>query len=194
MAHSVQTFNHSALNIAKDEIRLACLLPSCSSDEIECELFIVNLEVQPFHEALSYEWGPPSQSSFWITIDGKLCSVRENLWHALRSLRKDSQPRVLLIDTLCINKDDSMESSHQVTHMGEIYRNAERVIVWVGREQLGSLEEETSTATTFLEDVRQYEITEFLPTRVSSPGMKTSESNSYGRAWRALLHFCRRSY
>jgi hypothetical protein len=55
MAHSVQTFNHSAINIAKDEIRLVRLLPSCSSDEIECELFIVNLEVQPFHEALSYE-------------------------------------------------------------------------------------------------------------------------------------------
>jgi hypothetical protein len=87
-----------------------------------------------------------------------------------------------------------MGRSHQVTHMGEIYRNAERVIVWVGREQLGSPEEETLTAATFLEDVRQYEITEFLPTKASSPGMKTSESNSYGPAWRALLNFCRRSY
>jgi hypothetical protein len=62
--------------------------------------------------------------------------------------------------------------------MGEIYRNAKRVIVWVGREQIGRLEEKASTAMTFLEDVRQYEITEFLPTKVSSHGNKTAESSS----------------
>jgi hypothetical protein len=36
------------------------------------------------------------------------------------------------IDAICINQQDNEEKDHQVQHMGEIYRNAKLVVVWLG--------------------------------------------------------------
>jgi hypothetical protein len=86
MAHTMETFIYSPLD-RKHEIRLLRLKRrqfSSSSDEIECELLHVNLDTKPYYEALSYEWGPPANSPFWISVDGKLHRVRENLSDALR--------------------------------------------------------------------------------------------------------------
>ena len=88
MAHTMETFIYSPLD-RKHEIRLSRLQPHqfSSSDEIECELLQVNLDTKPHYEALSYGWGPPANSPFWISVDGKLYQVRENLSDALRDLR-----------------------------------------------------------------------------------------------------------
>jgi hypothetical protein len=64
MAHTVETFMYSPLDLGKHEIRLLRLQPRqfSSSGEIECELHQVNLDTEPYYEALSYEWGPPTNS------------------------------------------------------------------------------------------------------------------------------------
>lgn len=104
MAHTMETFIYSPLD-RKHEIRLSRLQPHqfSSSDEIQCELLQVNLDTKPHYEALSYGWGPPANSPFWISVDGKLYQVRENLSDALRDLRLKYEPRMLWIDALCIN-------------------------------------------------------------------------------------------
>ena len=124
MAHTVESFIYSPLALGKHEIRLLRLQPRhfSSSDEIECELLQVNLDTKPYYEALSYEWGPPANSPFWISIDGKLHQVRENLSDALRDLRLKYEPRMLWIDALCINQDDPIELAHEVKRMKQIYR------------------------------------------------------------------------
>jgi len=42
------------------------------------------------------------------------------------------EPRVLWIDAICINQDDSRERRTEVIEMGSIYSNAAQVLVWLG--------------------------------------------------------------
>ncbi|KAL1653251.1 cell separation during budding [Didymella pomorum] len=42
--------------------------------------------------------------------------------------------RTVWADALCINQDDLSERAHQVTLMGRIYSQAERVVVWLGSD------------------------------------------------------------
>jgi len=76
-------------------------------------------------------WGSaePAQP---ISVDGRPASVRQNPWAALKSLRGRHGPRTLWIDALCINQDDVLERNAQVAIMGRIYREAKKVLVWLG--------------------------------------------------------------
>ena len=71
--------------------------------------------------------------------------VRPNLSDALRHLRDYSDPSpqqsrrlpqtlVLWIDNICINQEDRNEKSVQVRMMADIYKHAESVFIWLGRE------------------------------------------------------------
>lgn len=40
---------------------------------------------------------------------------------------------MLWIDAVCIDQTDHREKSRQVAQMGDIYRDAERVLVWLGK-------------------------------------------------------------
>jgi hypothetical protein len=196
MAHTGETFIYSQLDLGKHEIRLLRLQPRrlSSSDEIECELIQVNLDTEPYYEALSYEWGPPANSLFWISVDGKLHLVRENLSDALRDLRLKYEPRLLWIDALCINQDDTMERNHQVARMGDIYRNATSVIVWLGRERLDKTgQDDALIAISFLEDTRRRSLAEFIPGNESERQSQLLQKG-YDRIWEAVLNLCRRHY
>lgn len=98
----------------------------------------------PPYEALSYTWGPPLPTCN-ITLNGRPFEIRENLSDFLERMRigitlldKDESPllhpKYLWIDQLCINQSSEKEKSHQVKRMAEIYKQAQRVIVWLGRD------------------------------------------------------------
>jgi hypothetical protein len=94
----------------------------------------------PSYEALSYVWGTETDPSF-VTIRGKRArlgsshlSITQNLAEAMRYLRQEHKSRVLWIDAICINQKDLAERSVQVGRMGDIYRNATQVDVWLGPE------------------------------------------------------------
>lgn len=129
-----------------DEIRLLTLQPRSSGATIKCAISHAKISSKPRYEALSYMWGPKVRKP--IEIDGKTCSVRENLYSALAHLRLEDRPRTLWIDAVCINQQDVGERNHQVTQMGLIYTRAERVIVW-----LGPLTPEASLAMKWLSKV-----------------------------------------
>lgn len=107
------------------------------------EAIVISLEVVPFsedqrpeYEALSYVWGSPEQPEF-VRVDdrnGLTISATRNLATALKYLRHTDEPRVLWIDALCINQTDDVEKGPQVGMMGDIYRHATRVVVWLGPE------------------------------------------------------------
>ena len=65
-------------------------------------------------------------------------NVTGNLKVALVRLRYRDAPRNLWIDTICINQDDLKERSAQVQLMGEIYKRASRVLIWLGEEDSGT--------------------------------------------------------
>jgi hypothetical protein len=114
-----------------DEIRLLCLEPRSSGDKIECTIKHVKFSDSPVYEALSYMWGPQNVLQY-IFVSGNNILVRENLWCALQHLRLESENRVLWIDAMCINQQNIHERNHQVAQMRMIYKQARRVVVWLG--------------------------------------------------------------
>ncbi|KAF6810067.1 ankyrin and het domain protein [Colletotrichum musicola] len=57
--------------------------------------------------------------------------IGQNLADALRNLRREGKHRTLWIDAICINQNDNDDRSRQVQRMGDIYRNAELVVVFL---------------------------------------------------------------
>ncbi|KAM0522533.1 hypothetical protein ACHAPE_002124 [Trichoderma viride] len=114
-------------------IRLLRLCRGIGSD-IACELFQASLcerDDAISYEALSYTWGLPDVREN-IVVNGKPLSVTVNLYLALQQLRQRDEDRILWIDAVCINQKNLKERSHQVQMMGDIYKQADRVVFWLG--------------------------------------------------------------
>jgi hypothetical protein len=105
---------------------------------IHCRIVHVKLG-EVAYEALSYEWGSLGKYDDEIFVAGRRVRVRRNLWEALLNIRNPRNRlvshgnRVMWIDALCINQNDSQERNHQVQLMGQIFSQAEQVVVWLGR-------------------------------------------------------------
>ena len=124
-------WKYSPLKECSDQMRLLALLPGSGDETIRCEQASVSLESATGFEALSYVWGDPNVTSP-ILIDGKPFQVTANLHSALQYLRPQEKPRTLWIDALCIDQGNDVEKSTQVQLMGDIYRQASRVLAWLG--------------------------------------------------------------
>jgi Heterokaryon incompatibility protein (HET) len=115
------------------EFRLLRLLKG-ERDAIQCELFDSEFappdRVQKY-VALSYTWGSKFRPCN-IVVNGIETEVTSNVYLALQDLRFKEDSRLLWIDALCINQSDEKEKSYQVQQMGLIYKNAEKVIIWLG--------------------------------------------------------------
>lgn len=61
--------------------------------------------------------------------------VMNNLYRVLERLRFQDASRILWIDGICINQDDSEEQSQQVMLMKQVYQQAEMVLYWIGEEK-----------------------------------------------------------
>ena len=132
----------------ENAIRLLHLEPTNNPDSpIRATLQQPNLVPQSSYEALSYTWGEPIFTHHVDTPDGRL-NITENLHAALRQLRQTETSRILWIDAICINQSDDIEKGQQVTLMGEIYKKASAVLVW-----LGLASPETSKALEFLSNL-----------------------------------------
>jgi hypothetical protein len=85
-------------------------------------------------EALSYVWGPQTER-LPITLNGRLSHVHHNLHSALPYLARRGGHVLQLpiwIDALSINQEDEEEKMIQIRSMNIVYRQAERVWVWLG--------------------------------------------------------------
>lgn len=98
-------------------------------------------DFNPRYEALSYTWGDDAATQIVEVTDTRRSSsafhsselyVRPNLHVALKHLRDLKSERILWIDALCINQEDEEEKNDQVKRMGDIFRLAYRVVVWLG--------------------------------------------------------------
>ncbi|KAE8451322.1 hypothetical protein EG329_003951 [Mollisiaceae sp. DMI_Dod_QoI] len=112
-------------------IRVVILHKGSGNDAISCTIEHIQLGSRKY-EALSYEWGQPSDDDLVIQIDGFGFKVRRNLFDALWHIRLPEEDRYVWIDAISINQDDLVERSEEVQKMGRIYRKASCVLVWVG--------------------------------------------------------------
>ncbi|KAF3051021.1 hypothetical protein E8E11_006329 [Didymella keratinophila] len=133
---------YAPLDKGTKEIRLVTILPASDDDFLRCEL----LPAQPLavikhqYHALSYCAGDPKQTTP-IVIDGLQFNAFVSLGSALHQLRRaaGAEQQLLWVDQICINQRNPMEKAHQVGFMRDIYKNAERVIVWLGDQRYGDL-------------------------------------------------------
>ncbi|RFU79769.1 het-domain-containing [Trichoderma arundinaceum] len=114
-----------------DEIRLLTLVPGLRATKIRCSLEVDSLDRVGAYEGLSYTWGL-ERSDVDISLDNHSMPVTRNLYEALEALRLTAQPRKLWVDALCINQADLDERASQVSIMRRIYKEASKVIVWLG--------------------------------------------------------------
>ena len=126
------------LDTKRKQIRLLELLPGRRNDDIRGNLRVVSLNKLPSYEALSYTWGEPVEAKESVErkslcINGcQRIGITKNLFTALRRLRYHIAGRTIWIDAICIDQSDSTEREKQVSIMGEIYKKASSVLVWLG--------------------------------------------------------------
>ncbi|KUJ19634.1 HET-domain-containing protein [Mollisia scopiformis] len=151
-----KVLNYSPLT-DPEYIRVLRISPD-HSDEIVVSLEEIALSGNIPYECLSYTWDGPTfgdTGEEWtsdrkhIVCNGSIIFIRQNLYDCLVELRKVGIVGPIWIDALCINQNDINERNKQVGMMGRIYKNATRVIVWLGRE-----DEHTELAVSSLKRIR----------------------------------------
>jgi len=172
-------------------IRLLRLLPCPDEDSrIECTLvpycLLDSASTHPF-EALSYVWGS-RENLQRILVNDFECEVGENLHAALLHLRDRFIERVIWVDAICINQEDTTEKGYQVQSMAKIYAKASRVLVWLGSA--------TATSKQALDHIRragwQRAATE-ASTQATEQGTQASEQavvNLLERPWFQRIWVC----
>jgi hypothetical protein len=119
------------LNHEARSIRLVSIKKGTQESALHANLFYVSLNNAP---GAFLCVGRYVQS--W-TIDAKW-EITNNLQGALLQLRSETDNRLLWVDTICINQEDTKERSHQVQLMRVIYTTARRTLVWLGRATAAS--------------------------------------------------------
>lgn len=128
---------YQALDRAKPEIRLIKLHQGSRDQGLRCTLETVSLDDQPAFHALSYAWGSDTEKCR-IDINGHEVPVSSTLATVLQNLRSHHHDSFelhslpLWVDAICINQADPAERAQQVRLMGRIYRQASRVLPWIG--------------------------------------------------------------
>lgn len=108
-----------------------------TKERIECTLQQISIS-KGGYQALSYVWGNPEPDSNAIVLDENghklgYIPLTKNLQTALCDLRQTGEitSKIFWIDQICIDQEGE-EKNHQVALMGDIYRNAARVITYLG--------------------------------------------------------------
>lgn len=105
------------------------------------ETFRLNGSATPKYTAISYVWGDNKigEKGPSISLNGHLVQILRSVRPILETCKRlisDEDPvtQWIWIDSICINQQDLQERAKQVTLMGRIFRQAERVLVWLGEE------------------------------------------------------------
>ena len=112
-------------------IRLLTIESGENESELCGRLAETTIQSSPAYEALSYAWEMSENSYYLSTSEGNIlisCCV----WRALLDLRYSNQPRIVWVNSLCINQADRKEKAQQVLLMKEIFACTQRVLIYMG--------------------------------------------------------------
>lgn len=122
------------LNPERREIRLLQLHPSQHwFTEIRCSLEIVSLDSNPQYEVISHCWGNATNISYIRLSGNGIYVTTQNLKH-LRSLRGNSESRVLWVDFICVHQIDMDENSELAALISSIYSKSVQAAAMVSDE------------------------------------------------------------
>ena len=118
----------------------------------------------------------------YITVNNTTVSVGQNLWNALRSLRLKDKARTIWVDALCINQEDISERNEQVLIMNRIYREATKVLIYLGESS-----EDTDAVFSVSATVRrQLSLPWATSTKLSTEKAKACMTLCYRPYWRRV--------
>lgn len=127
------TYKHRLLSTV-NSTRVLILEPASNpTAPLHCSLeeICLNSPTIPDYNALSYAWDSQTPTCP-IICDNEVLLITPNCEAALRRLRRLFDSQRLWIDSICIDQTSSAERSQQVALMGDIYKRAEFVVVWLG--------------------------------------------------------------
>lgn len=140
----LEPFEYKPLHNDGESIRLVKVLPSTGSAK-PVRIEVIHATTNEEYTALSYTWGSVDPQRDVQVNDAQL-TAGPNLWEFLKrvSLSPEYMSRSFWIDAICINQKDDQEKSVQVARMGEIYKSAQHVLIWLAPFRDASLTLEES--------------------------------------------------
>lgn len=139
-----EQFTYLQLSTSKPgSFRILTLQPGENEAPIVCNLVHAQLDTRAAYEAISYAWGSTDRPVS-INCDGKRLNITENLKDALARVRLPDRPRSVWADSICIDQDNLDEKAYQVQFMSNIYINASRVLICLGKDEEGHAQEAMS--------------------------------------------------
>ena len=114
--------------------------------------------------------------------------IRSNLLSALQRLRQSSQKVHLWIDAVCINQDNDVEKSIQISKMAIIYNKAQNVRVWLGE---GDRMQHSDEGMAFVEKIVDLSLLDRLVTRHPTDYLRNTAT---ARSWVAFANLLKRSW
>ncbi|KAK6218473.1 Ankyrin and HET domain-containing protein [Colletotrichum tabaci] len=96
-----------------------------------------------------------------IIVNRQTLKVTRSLATALRYLRSQDQGVILWADSICIDQSNAAEKNVQVALMGDIYRTAECVRIWLGED-----DQDTAQAMQLVNDCNGFRDTNAVVKRV----------------------------
>lgn len=154
MASLLPTYTYTPIETVQTA-RVLTLYPAAGRyDPLFGSLSTIDLDSpsRPPYETVSYVWGQPFLTDLMILDGGRSHWLTRSLSHALRRLRHETKARVVWADQICVNQQDHAERTEQVKLMGRLYKEAERVLVWLGDDE-GGVGAKASGLLAELEDV-----------------------------------------
>jgi hypothetical protein len=90
-------------------------------------------EIYIFDTPADYDdWREKDRNGVLLPLMGHIL-IRNNLRDALEQLRLPDRPVYLWADALCINQSNAKERTAQVARMHDVYTQAEKVYIWLGK-------------------------------------------------------------
>jgi len=114
-------------------IRILELQPSTTYDDpLHCKIIDADRDRWPVYDACSYVWGTPNFSRPLYTEGSSYIRITPVVEKMLWRLRSQTKIRKLWIDAICLHQQNDWEKAEQIPMMGEIFRQAAKVRIWLG--------------------------------------------------------------
>jgi hypothetical protein len=116
----------------RSQIRLLKLHRKIPFLELSGELVSHTIQDAPPYHAISYVWNYGPQDIRTITLSGMRLEIKSNVHDILTRCSSFFLPRLIWIDSICIDQASDSEKTLQVRTMREIYGTAAHVLVCLG--------------------------------------------------------------
>ncbi|KAI0443168.1 heterokaryon incompatibility protein-domain-containing protein [Xylaria telfairii] len=125
---------HAYERLPPGHARFLRRVPQANENELIFDFIslpISDTECEEKYIAISYCWGALPADQALGLIDGSTIPVTARVVHILQEIIYRARCNVIWIDAICINQQDPIEKSGQISLMTGIYRSAESVEIWL---------------------------------------------------------------